>query len=437
MLNSLHWIGHCQYSLKAWGDAYISYKNTYVGYKALDEIYKGRDSDMLDALYWMGRCQFDLEEWEDARMSFETAYHESRLIFGDRHEDTLDSLYWIGRSNVELFHDKGGLKLYNKVLAEQKSTPELPAEWNMILQYNRALAYGYLGRHKESVLIMKHALKRWETEVGEEFWCITSARYDIASSLYKSNQYRQLLGWTNKVLAGQDRAPKLSAKCNLKWQFYKGSAYKGLGRYEKSISTMKIALNQWETAVGDDDSLVLDMKYQVARDLYKLHEEDEAIEWFQRSLAADIKAFGPSHPHHKYVLKTEDRICYIYHDMGRYSKELEWLKTVYARREKVFGEHDPKTSMVKDSIDGLQHDLSNILEESSVSVSQAPSTVSLHSLLKSEEIAKDVEHDDLGSHKNDEDGGSVYSLGASSIISSLRSEIPEEFFEDFEYPEIF
>ena len=478
------------YALRVVGDFYWrlnKYQETLeVDTAALQKV-KHLEAPIKYRLYYdIGVSQYYLKEArKDAGQTFEVAYHGFKKLFGDRNGETLKCLYWMGCSKILRYQYKEALILYNRMMAGQSSVPELSGDWNSNLQYRRGRAYRYLGRYTESVMIMKHALRRWEKVLREDHWSILEMKIKIASAFSYSCQDRQALGWIRKVLKGEKSSLKLSSEQNLILQNIEGLAYQRLGRYKKSTVVMTNALEQWESAMGTDRWCILELKFGIARAFYNSCRDRKALEWAQISLSGHVKTFEPDHQSYWWVIEIEDHIGKIYRAMGRYDEELKWLETTYLRRVEIHGAEDRRTIQVKERIDNLRGYLSadyRNMEESSLNIFsrassiasshsldyseehvedfesnetsrneeiddgnsgnslyslESPSNASSCSLLSVEEIMDDVEHDENSPDEDQEDESSLYSLEASSSESLQRPDSSDEFFNDFEYPEIF
>ena len=349
------------------------------------------------------------------------------------------------------------------------------------MQYLKGLCYQQLERYKKSIAVMKNALEQWESVPGEDQWCIFETKYKIANISYISCQYRQALRWIRKVLMGDESLSKISSEQKLKLQYLRGLSYQQLRRYKKSIAVMKNALKQWESVLREDHWCILDLKHEIACTFWDSYQDREALEWALVSLAGDVKAFGPDHLEYHRVIETEDHVANIYPVLRLYDEELNWLETTYARRTEVHGVEDWRTLQIKDRMDVFRYRLSadyRNMEESSLNISRAPSIVSLQSPMDSEEGVEDFEHDEMvhseesddensiysleypsnafsrslassqeiiydsenderGFDGESEEGSSLYSLETSSTTSLQRPDSSDEFFNNFEYPEIF
>ena len=328
---------------------------------------------------------------------------------------------------------------------------------------------------------MKNALEQWESVLGEDQWCIPKMKYEIARVYSYSCKGRQALIWIRKLLTGDESLLKLSPEWKLKLQYLRGLSYQQLGRYKKSIAVMKNALKQWESVLREDHWCILNLKHEIAYTFWDSYQDREALEWALVSLAGDVKAFGPDHLEYHHVIEKEDHVANIYPVLRLYDEELNWLETTYARRTEVHGAEDWRTLQIKDRMDVFRYRLSadyRNMEEISLNISRAPSIVSLQSPMDSEEGVEDFEHDEMvhseesddensiysleypsnafsrslassqeiiydsenderGFDGESEEGSSLYSLETSSTASLQRPDSSDEFFNNFEYPEIF
>ncbi|MCJ1236648.1 hypothetical protein MMC14_004630 [Varicellaria rhodocarpa] len=282
----------------------------------------------------MGTSQYCLEEAQkDAGHSFEVAYRGFKKLLEDRNNDTLQCLYWMGVSKTQRCEYKEALTVYNRMMAGQNSVPELSGAWNSNLQYNRGLAYGYLARYTESIMIMKRALRRLGKILPKDHWSILEMKYEIARVLNDSCQDRQALRWIRKVLTGEESSSKLSSEQKLKLQYYKGLTYQRLGRYKKSIAVMKNALKQWESMLGEDHWYILEIKCEIAIALYDSYQERQALKWIQEVLQKSASRLSD-----QWNCKLQWYRGRTYIHLKQHRKSVTIMKNALERWETVLGE---------------------------------------------------------------------------------------------------
>ena len=127
------------------------------------------------------------------------------------------------------------------------------------------------------------------------------------------------------------------------------SVLSSLGEYEEALRLLNIAheLNlkyrpeSGETATSYNNiGLVYDNQGNYAK----------ALEYYEKSLAIDLKVFGENHPD---TAMSYNNIGGVYYDQGNYAKALEFLNKALAIKLKVSGENHPDTAASYNNIGGV------------------------------------------------------------------------------------
>ena len=83
----------------------------------------------------------------------------------------------------------------------------------------------------------------------------------------------------------------------------------------------------------------------------KKAEYDKALEYFQKSLAIDLKKLGPEHPS---VATSYSNMAYAYKAKKDLAKAKEYWEKAYAVFLKKLGPNHPNTKLVKEKLDALK-----------------------------------------------------------------------------------
>ena len=108
-----------------------------------------------------------------------------------------------------------------------------------------------------------------------------------------------------------------------------------LGNYQQAIRYFERALAQDLKTHGEDHPEVARERNNLGAMWYALHEYEKAIAYFEQALASDIKTYGEDHPD---VATDRNNLGTAWYALGEYEKAIAYFEQALASDIKTYGE---------------------------------------------------------------------------------------------------
>ena len=126
-----------------------------------------------------------------------------------------------------------------------------------------------------------------------------------------------------------------------------GTAWNAKGKYDKAIEYYEKALESDLKAFGEDHPDVATYRNNLGSAWKAKGEYDKAIEYYKKALKSDIKTFGEDHPK---VATRWNNLGEVWWAKGEYDKAIEYYEKALESDTKTFDEGHPKIAAYRNNL---------------------------------------------------------------------------------------
>ena len=126
-----------------------------------------------------------------------------------------------------------------------------------------------------------------------------------------------------------------------------GTAWNAKGKYDKAIEYYEKALESDLKAFGEDHPDVATYRNNLGSAWKAKGEYDKAIEYYEKALKSDIKTFGEDHPK---VATRWNNLGEVWWAKGEYDKAIEYYEKALESDTKTFDEGHPKIAAYRNNL---------------------------------------------------------------------------------------
>lgn len=256
---------------------------------------------------------------------------ESLPQFGKKHPTTLEIVNQIGNVLDSLDEFSEGLECYQRVIAAQ-----LPGETTLTAISGMASVLRGAGSYDQSLVCYRMSLDGHETSFGKEDLRTLFVASNMATLQYMRKDYEEALRICRYVIEIEERQGK--DVITVKAAGTMAMAYEGQGKDEEALKWYQRSLAGYQKD-GAENIGALQMVRCIGLLLCRQKKYEEAMKYFNRALAG-FELVGKDY---RFTYLTIGNIAELFGKQGRYEEAVTYHERALAGQEKVLGRRHIET----------------------------------------------------------------------------------------------